>query len=57
MRLYAGSSTDFITATAHNAIVRQLTSAFFESYRTEPQPNEVTSWHNSLQSVSNVFQQ
>jgi hypothetical protein len=57
MRLYAGSSSDFITATAHNAIVRQLTSAFFEYYRTEPQPNEVTSWHNSLQSVSNVFQQ
>jgi DUF2075 family protein len=57
MRLYAGSSTDFITATAHNAIVSQLKSAFFDYYRTEPQPNEITSWHNSLQSVSQVFQQ
>ncbi len=57
MRLYAGSSTDFITATAHNAIVGQLKSAFFDYYRTEPQPNEVTSWHNSLQCVSQVFQQ
>jgi hypothetical protein len=57
MRLYAGSSTDFITATAHNAIVGQLKSAFFDYYRTEPQSNEVTSWHNSLQCVSQVFQQ
>lgn len=57
MKLYAGSSTEFITATAHNAIVGQLQSAFFDYYRTEPQPNEVTSWRNSLRSVSQVFQQ
>ncbi|GGF27446.1 DUF2075 domain-containing protein [Hymenobacter cavernae] len=55
MRLYAGSSTNFITAAAHNAIVGQLQAAFFDYYRTEPQPNEVTSWRNSLRSVSEVF--
>lgn len=57
MRLYAGSSTDFITATAHNAIVGTLKAAFFAQYRTEPQSNEVTSWQNSLRSVSHVFEQ
>lgn len=30
MNFYAGSSTDFITAAAHNAIVGQLKSAFFD---------------------------
>lgn len=56
MRLYAGSSTEFIAATTHNAIVGTLKAAFFAHYRTEPQPNEVTSWHNSLRCVSQVFE-
>lgn len=56
MKLYAGSSTEFIAATTHNAIVGTLKSAFFAHYRTEPQPNEVTSWHNSLRCVSQVFE-
>jgi hypothetical protein len=56
MRLYAGSSTEFIAATTHNSIVGTLKAAFFAHYRTEPQPNEVTSWHNSLRCVSQVFE-
>ncbi|MBC6609091.1 DUF2075 domain-containing protein [Hymenobacter sp. BT188] len=56
MRLYAGSSNEFIAATTHNSIVGTLKAAFFAHYRTEPQPNEVTSWHNSLRCVSRVFE-
>ena len=57
MRLYAGSSADFITATAHQAIVGLLKKAYFEQYRDQARDGEILSWQNSLQAVSEVFQQ
>lgn len=57
MRLYAGSSADFITATTHRAIVGLLKQAYFEQYRDQAREGEILSWQNSLQAVSEVFQQ
>lgn len=55
MRLYQGSSLEFIRDNAQNSIVSKLKDAFFKYYRQEPQPNEVQSWYNSLKSISQVF--
>lgn len=56
MRLYAGSSTHFITDTTHNQIAAKLETAFFQHYRYNPSPNEVRSWQNSLRATASVFQ-
>jgi uncharacterized protein len=55
MRLYQGSSLEFIQDNAHNSIVSKLKDSFFKYFRQEPQPNEVQSWMNSLKSISKVF--
>ena len=55
MRLYSGSSTDFIQDSVHNRIADKLKTAFFEYYRYNPGPAEVQSWRNSLRAVSQVF--
>ena len=52
-----GTSTQFITDTAHNQIAEKLKRAFSENFRYEPPPSEVNSWRNSLRAVSLVFQQ
>jgi hypothetical protein len=52
MRLYAGSFTDFSTAITHRAIVGLLKQAYDRA-----QEGEILSWQNSLQAVSEVFQQ
>ncbi|MBC5992429.1 DUF2075 domain-containing protein [Pontibacter cellulosilyticus] len=55
MRLYQGSSLEFIRDNAHNSIVSKLEENFFKYYRQKPQPNEILSWKNSLKSISKVF--
>jgi hypothetical protein len=56
MRLYAGTSEQFIHDTIQNQIAEKLKTAFFDYYRYNPSPAEVNSWRNSLRSMSQVFQ-
>ena len=56
MRLYSGTSVDFISDTVHNRIADKLKDAYFISYRREAAPSEVNSWRNSLRAVAQLFQ-
>ena len=56
MRLYAGTSKQFIEDTVQNQIAEKLKQAFFVYYRFYPSPGEINSWRNSLRSISQVFQ-
>lgn len=56
MRLYAGSSEEFIADNVHNRIADKLRTAYFQSYRREASRSEVNSWRNSLAAVSMLFQ-
>ena len=56
MRLYAGSSQQFVMDTIQNQIAGKLRNAFFNYYRFNPSPGEVMSWRNSLRAMSQVFQ-
>ncbi|MDY9924879.1 DUF2075 domain-containing protein [Methanosarcina sp.] len=55
MRLFAGSSEQFIQDSTRNEIATKLRSAFFDYYRYNPSPAEINSWRNSLKEISNVF--
>ncbi|MDO8886182.1 DNA/RNA helicase domain-containing protein [Candidatus Oleimmundimicrobium sp.] len=56
MRLYAGTSEQFIQDTIQNQIAEKLKTSFFNYFRYNPSPMEINSWRNSLRSVSQVFQ-
>lgn len=56
MRLYAGTSSQFIQDTVQNQIAEKLKLAFFEAFRYNPSPGEISSWRNSLRAVSQIFQ-
>ncbi len=56
MRLYSGTSKEFILDTIHNQIADKLKEAFFKYFRYNPSPNEVNSWRNSLRALSLLFQ-
>ncbi len=56
MRLYSGTSQQFIQDAIHNQIAEKLKNAFFGYYRYNPSPAEINSWRNSLRSISQVFQ-
>lgn len=55
MRLYQGSSKEFITDNQQNLIVEKLSSEFFKHFRQNPQSSEALSWKNSLKEVSTIF--
>ncbi len=55
MRLFSGSSTEFISDAIHNQIADKLKNAFFQYYRYNPSPGEIRSWQNSLRALSQVF--
>jgi len=55
MRLYSGSSTQFIQDTTQNQIADKLTNAFLNNFRYKPSPNEINSWRNSLRALSLLF--
>ena len=57
MRLYSGSSRQFITDTAQNQIAGKLEKAFFDYYRYRPSRAEVNSWRESLRAASLVFEE
>jgi len=56
MRLYSGSSTQFIGDTARNQISEKLKESFFRYYRFLPSPAEVNSWRASLRAMAQVLQ-
>src|SRR5207248_2652288 len=56
MRLYSGTSTDFIDDSVHNRIADKLRDAYFITYRREASPGEVNAWRNSLRAISQVFE-
>lgn len=56
MRLYSGSSQQFIQDTIQNQIAEKLRLAFFDYFRYYPPPAEINSWRNSLRATSQVFQ-
>ena len=56
MRLFAGTSQQFLEDTVQNQIADKLKLAFFGYFRYYPSPSELNSWRNSLRSLSMVFQ-
>jgi hypothetical protein len=56
MRLYAGSSTQFIQDTVLNQIADKLKTAFFQHFRYNPSIGEINSWRNSLRAIAQVFE-
>jgi uncharacterized protein len=56
MRLFAGTSQQFIQDSIQNQIAEKLKLAFFEYFRFNPSPSEINSWRNSLRAVTLVFQ-
>jgi uncharacterized protein len=55
MRLFAGTSEQFLEDTIQNQIAEKLKLAFFNYFRYNPSPSELNSWRNSLRAVSLVF--
>lgn len=56
MRLYAGTSNQFIHDTVQNQIAEKLRLGFFDYYRYYPSDGEVRSWRNSLKALSMTIQ-
>ena len=56
MRLYSGSSQQFIDDTARNQIAGKLRQTWFDYFGYEPSPAELTSWQNSTRAIASVFQ-
>jgi len=56
MRLYAGTSAQFIQDTIQNQIAEKLKLAFFNYFRYHPSPSEINSWRNSLRAICQIFQ-
>lgn len=55
MRLYSGTSRQFIQDSVTNQISGKLKSSFFTQYRFNPSPAEVRSWQNSLRAMSQTI--
>jgi len=56
MRLYGGTSKQFIQDSVRGQISEKLKRAFFRHFRYEPPNSEVRSWQNSLRAMSQVFE-
>jgi uncharacterized protein len=56
MRLFAGTSQQFIQDSIQNQISEKLRFAFINYFRHNPSPSEIQSWRNSLRAISQVFQ-
>jgi len=56
MRLYSGTSLQFIQDTIQNQIAEKLRLAFFGYFRFYPSQAEINSWRNSLRSMSQIIQ-
>lgn len=56
MRLYAGTSKQFVHDTVLNQIAEKLRLGFFDYYRYYPSDGEVRSWRNSLKALAITIQ-
>ncbi len=56
MKLYSGTSYQFIDDTIQNQIAEKLKASFFLHFRYNPSDSEVNSWRNSLRAISQIFQ-
>lgn len=56
MRLYSGTSEQFIDDAVHNQIAEKLKVAHMMYFRYWPPESEIRSWKNSLRALSQVFQ-
>lgn len=56
MRLYSGTSSQFIQDATLNQIADKLSQAFLNYFRYSPHDAEKRAWKNSLRALSNVFQ-
>jgi uncharacterized protein len=56
VRLYSGTSTEFVEDAVHNRVADKLREAFVYSYNREPGASEVGSWRNSLRAMSQVIE-
>lgn len=56
MRLYSGTSRQFIDDTVRNQIADKLLNAYLDYFRHRPSLGEINSWRESLQRVANLFQ-
>ena len=56
MRLYSGTSKQFIEDTVQNQIAGKLQKSFFRHFRYKPPESEVRSWRNSLRAITMVVQ-
>jgi hypothetical protein len=56
MRLYSGTSQQFIEDTIQSQITEKLKQAYFAYFGYYPADSEVRSWRNSLRAVKDVFQ-
>src|SRR4030042_1447524 len=56
MRLYSGSSKQFVEDSVRNQIAEKISKSFFHYYRYNPSPNEKNSWRNSLTKMSDLIQ-
>ncbi len=56
MRLYSGTSEQFIQDNIQNQIAEKLKNSFFDYFRYNPSDNEVRSWKNSLRAMTLVLQ-
>ena len=56
MRLFSGTSNDFVADSKRNLIAERLRAEFFAYYRYQPSPSEVNSWRNSLRAMADVIE-
>lgn len=56
MRLYEGTTEQFVQDTLHNQIATKLQSNFENYYGRRANPREINSWINSLQFLKNVVE-
>jgi hypothetical protein len=56
MRLYSGTSKQFIQDTIQNQIAEKLKNSFFNHFRFYPSEGELNSWNSSLRAVKDIFQ-
>ena len=56
MRLYSGTSAQFVQDNYQNQIAEKLRISFFSHFRYNPSPGEIRSWQNSLRAMSSVIQ-
>lgn len=55
MRLYSGTTEQFVEDTTQNQIAEKMRNTFFQYFRYYPSQSEVSSWRNSLRSTSLIL--